>query len=560
MQYAKPLEDCREGGNMNRQSNIAKSNKITALYCRLSRDDELQGDSNSIVNQKAMLQKYANDNGFRNIQFFVDDGFSGTNFDRPDFQRLISEVESDNVATIIVKDMSRFGRDYLKVGYYTDVVFPDANVRFIAINNGVDSEEKQDSDFTPFLNIINEWYAKDTSKKIRTVLRNKGESGKPLSANPPYGYIKDENDNSKWHIDPETATVVQEIFRLCIAGYGPSQIANILTSRKILTPGARKDLQRGCLVEDGSEYCWYTSSVSRILSKEEYIGKTVNFRTHKKSYKCNKRIENDPSDWMVFDNTHEPIIDQETFDKVQTIRQGRRRKTDLGEMPMLSGMLYCADCGTRLSQVRAKGWDHNKEHFICARYRKVKGGCTSHQIRNVVVEEILLDDIRRITKFARENEDAFLTLVNDVNRKDLERRFKEYRKEIAQCKQRIIKLDSVIQKLYEDNIEGKLSDERFHKMTDSYELEQSQLNKRIAELEKTISVLQEKAINTDHFLGLVQKYTDIQKLDAEILREFVNKVIVYNAEKVNGHKQQRVQIVYNCIGTIDLLQQNEKTA
>ncbi len=545
---------------MNRQSNIAKAEKITALYCRLSRDDELQGDSNSIIHQKAMLQKYADDNGFRNTQFFVDDGFSGTNFDRPDFQRLITEIENGNVATLIVKDMSRFGRDYLKVGYYTEIVFPEADVRFIAINNGVDSDDKQDSDFTPFLNIINEWYAKDTSKKIRAVMRNKGESGKPLSANPPYGYIKDPNDNTKWLVDPDAAKVVQEIFHLCIAGYGPSQIANILASKKVINPAARKEMQRGCFVEDGNEYYWHSSSIARILSKEEYIGKTVNFRTHKKSYKCNKRIENNPSEWMIFDNTHEAIIDQETFDKVQNIRQGRRRKTDLGEMPILSGMLYCADCGNRLFQVRAKGWTHDKEHLVCGTYRKVKGGCTSHQIRNVVVEEILLDDIRRITQFARENEEAFVRLISDVNEKELDRNFKDYRKEISQAKQRCIKLDTIIQRLYEDNIEGKLSDERFQKMTASYEQEQLQLNNRIVELENTIQTLKEKALNTEHFLQLVRKYTDIQELDAEIIREFVNKVIVYNAEKVNGRRQQKIQIVYNCIGTIDLMQQNEKTA
>ena len=545
---------------MNRQSNIAKVEKITALYCRLSRDDELQGDSNSIVNQKAMLQKYADDNGFKNTQFFVDDGFSGTNFDRPDFQRLITEIENGNVATLIVKDMSRFGRDYLKVGYYTDVLFPDTGVRFIAINNGVDSSSKQESDFTPFLNIINEWYAKDTSKKIRAVLRNKGESGKPLSANPPYGYIKDPNDNTKWLIDKEAAKAVREMFHLCIAGYGPSQIAKILSSKKVLNPGARKEMLRGCLIEDGHEYYWHSSSVARILEKEEYIGKTVNFRTHKKSYKCNKRIENDPSQWMIFDNTHEAIIDEETFLKVQNIRKGRRTPTPLGEMPLLSGMLYCADCGNKLFQVRAKGWTHDKEHFVCGTYRKVKGGCSSHQIRNVVVEELLLDDIRRVTQFARENEDAFLRLVSDVNEKEAEKQFKDYHKDLAQARMRCAKLDAIIQRLYEDNIEGKISDERFQKMTLSYEQEQVQLNMRVTELERTIQGLKEKTANTEHFLQLVRKYTDIQELDAEIIREFIKKVIVYNVEKVNGRRQQKIQIVYNCIGTIDLMQQNEKTA
>ncbi len=547
---------------MNRQSNIAKAEKITALYCRLSRDDELQGDSNSIVHQKAMLQKYADDNGFRNTQFFVDDGFSGTNFDRPDFQRLISEVENEKVATIIVKDMSRFGRDYLKVGYYTEIVFPEADVRFIAINNGVDSESKQDSDFTPFLNIINEWYAKDTSKKVRAVMRNKGESGKPLSTRPPYGYIKDPNDKLKWIIDPDAARVVQEIFHLCIAGYGTSQIAKKLEANHILIPSAHlKGIDQSSNTNIPEEsYSWSPRTVSDIMQKQEYLGHTVNFKTYRKSYKNKKKMYNDPSEWIVFENTHEAIIDQETFNKVQNIRQGRRRKTQLGEMPMLSGMLYCADCGSKLYQVRAKGWTHDKEHFVCARYRKVKNGCSAHRIRNVVVEEILLDDIRRITHFARENEEAFVSLVSDASEKEVDRNLKVYKKELSQAQQRYTKLDTIIQRLYEDNIEGKISDERFTKMTTTYEQEQSQLESRIVELNTVIQKQKEIVLNTEHFLQLVRKYTDIQELDAEIIREFVNKVIVYNAEKVNGRRQQKIQIVYNCIGTIDLMQQNEKTA
>ena len=547
---------------MNRQSNIAKAEKITALYCRLSRDDELQGDSNSIVHQKAMLQKYADDNGFRNTQFFVDDGFSGTNFDRPDFQRLITEIENGNVATLIVKDMSRFGRDYLKVGYYTEIVFPEADVRFIAINNGVDSESKQDSDFTPFLNIINEWYAKDTSKKVRAVMRNKGESGKPLSTRPPYGYIKDPNDKLKWIVDPDAARVVQEIFHLCIAGYGTSQIAKKLEANHILIPSAHlKGTEQSSNTNTPEEsYAWSPRTVSDIMQKQEYLGHTVNFKTYRKSYKNKKKMYNDPSEWIVFENTHEAIIDQETFNKVQNIRQGRRRKTNLGEMPMLSGMLYCADCGSKLYQVRAKGWTHDKEHFVCARYRKVKNGCSAHRIRNVVVEEILLDDIRRITKFARENEESFVSLVSDAREKEVDRNLKVYKKELSQAQQRYTKLDTIIQRLYEDNIEGKISDERFTKMTSTYEQEQSQLQSKIVELNTVIQKQKERVLNTEHFLQLVRKYTDIQELDAEIIREFVNKVIVYNAEKVNGRRQQKIQIVYNCIGTIDLMQQNEKTA
>ena len=339
---------------MNRQPNIAAlDNKITALYCRLSRDDELQGDSNSIKNQKSILQKYADDQGFRNTQFFVDDGVSGTTFEREGFQRMMAEMDAGRIGTIIVKDMSRLGRDYLKVGYYTEIAFPQADVRFIAINNGVDSINQQESDFTPFLNIINEFYAKDTSKKIRAVFKAKGQAGKPLCTNPPYGYRKDMEDKTHWIVDKDAADVVREIFRLCMNGYGPTQIAKELRKRKIETPaeyGKRMgvNVPAAAYRENDDPYRWTTSTVVHILERQEYLGRTVNFKTYRKSYKLKKQMKNDPSEWQVFENTHEAIIDKETFDIVQRIRDGRRRVTPMGEMPILSGMVYCADCGQKL--------------------------------------------------------------------------------------------------------------------------------------------------------------------------------------------------------------------
>ena len=353
---------------LNRQPSIIAMDKITALYCRLSRDDELQGDSNSIINQKTILQKYADDNGFLNTMFFVDDGYSGTNFDRPDWQRLMALVDEGRISTIIVKDMSRLGRDYLKVGYYTEVLLPDADVRFIAINNGIDSANQQDSDFTPFLNIINEWYAKDTSKKIRAVLKAKGESGKPLCTNPPYGYLKDPNDKHRWIVDEPAAEVIRKIFRLCVAGRGPSQIATELSRQKIPVPTAHfKEMGIHIPAKVPEDiYAWQSRTVSHILSRMEYLGHTINFKTKKKSYKVRKKVNNNPSEWMIFENTHEAIIDQETFEIVQNIRNSRRRQTPMGEMPVLSGMLYCADCGAKLSQVRARGWTHEQEYFLCA--------------------------------------------------------------------------------------------------------------------------------------------------------------------------------------------------
>ena len=550
---------------MNNRYSSTIADKITALYCRLSRDDELQGDSNSIINQKAILQKYADDNGFSNTMFFVDDGYSGTNFDRPDWQRLISMVEDGRIGTVIVKDMSRLGRDYLKVGYYTEVVLPGADVRFIAINNGVDSANQQDSDFTPFLNIINEWYAKDTSKKIRAVFKAKGESGKPLCTNPPYGYLKDPEDKHRWIVDENAAMVVREIFRLCMDGYGPTQIAGILTRRKIENPTAHaRRLGYNPPVQKLSDdpYLWRDTTVTHILSRMEYIGHTVNFKTYRKSYKNKKQMHNDPSQWQIFRNAHEAIVDGAVFEIVQKIRDGRRRLTPMGEMPILSGMLFCADCGAKLYQVRGRGWEHSKEYFVCATYRKIKGGCSSHQIRNVVIEEALLDDIRRITAFAKDYEAEFLEMVTMKTKTALDKSLKDNKRELEQATQRIRKLDEIIQRLYEDNLEGKISDERFARMTASYEAEQQTLVQRVAELRTAISAEKETALNADHFLTLVRKYTEIPELTAEIIREFVEKIYVYKAEKVDGHRVQRIRIVYNCIGEFNLpdAAANAKTA
>ena len=552
---------------MNRQSQTAvKNDLITALYCRLSRDDELQGDSNSIKNQKAILQKYAADNGFGNIQFFVDDGYSGTTFDRPDWQRLSGMIDEGQIGTLIVKDMSRLGRDYLQVGMLTEMVFPNNDVRFIAVNNGVDSVNGTENDMTPFINLFNEFYAKDTSRKIRAVFKAKGNAGKPLCTNPPYGYIKDPEDKNHWIIDETAAEVVREIFHLCVQGYGVSKIANIITAKHIMNPTAHAKAL-GIGVSDNrstaDDYKWGNSTISHMLTRQEYIGSTVNFKTYRKSYKQKKQLKNDPDNWQIFEGTHEAIIDSETFAIVQRLREGRRRVTPMGEMPILSGMLFCADCGAKLYQVRHRGWTHDKEHFVCATYRKVKGGCSSHQIRNVVVEELLLDGIRNITAFARDHEDEFVQMVTDKTRAEVNRSLRDDKRELEQAQVRAGKLDDIIQRLYEDNLDGKISDERFAKMTTSYEDEQKMLESRIRELKAAIGTVTENTSNVDAFLKLVRKYTDIQELTAEIIREFVEKIYVYKVERIDGKRIQRIKIVWNCIGEFtppDKCKKDEKTA
>jgi len=551
-----------------RQSSAAtkKNDKITALYCRISRDDELQGDSNSIKNQKAILQKYADDNGFGNTAFFVDDGFSGTNFDRPDWQRLMALVNDGQVGTIIVKDMSRLGRDYLKVGMYTEMVFPNADVRFIAINNGVDSANQAENDMTPFINIFNEFYAKDTSRKIRAVFKAKGQAGKPLCTNPPYGYVKDPEDKTRWIVDEEAAENVKEVFRLCVQGYGVSQIASEMSRRHVLNPTAYAKANGRQIADNRSDtenYEWTSSTVSHMLSRPEYLGHTVNFKTYRKSYKQKKKLKNDPSEWQIFENTHEAIINQETYDIVQRIRDGRRRVTPMGEMPILSGMVFCADCGAKLYQVRHRGWTHEQEHMVCATYRKKgKEICSSHQIRNCVLEELLLDGVRSVTAFARDHEDEFVEMVTKKKRAEVDRSLRDGKRELEQAQTRIRKLDEIIQHLYEDNLEGKISDERFVKLSENYENEQKTLEARVSELRSLIASEKESNVNVERFLGLVRKYTDIQELTAEVIREFVERIYVHKAERIDGRRVQRIRIVWNCIGefTPPMPQKKEKTA
>ena len=534
--------------NTNRQSKT--NEKITALYCRLSRDDELQGDSNSILNQKAILQKYADDNGFTNTQCFVDDGYSGTTFDRPAWNRLSAMIDEGLIGTIIVKDMSRLGRDYLQVGMYTEMVFPNADIRFIAINNGVDSINGTENDMTPFINIFNEFYAKDTSRKIRAVFKFKGLSGKPLCTNPPYGYIKDPEDKNHWIIDEEAANVVREIFHLCVSGYGPQQIAREMMRRGYMNPTAYARANGRTPPDNrtlGDDYTWQNSTISHILTRMEYLGHTVNFKTYRKSYKNKKQLKNDPAQWQIFENTHEAIIDRETFDIVQRIRDGRRRITPMGEMPILSGMVFCADCGKKLYQVRGRNLPQ-KEYMVCSTYRKIKGGCSSHQIRNEVLERLLLDGIQTVTAYAREHEADFVELITQKSQSELDKSLRDGKRELEQAQARIRKLDDIIQRLYEDNLEGKVSDERFARMTANYEEEQKGLESRVAELKKLLATEKDRSVNVDHFLTLVRKYTDVQELTAEIVREFVEKVYVYQAERIDGQKVQRIRIVWNCIG------------
>ena len=531
---------------------VLNQEEITALYCRLSQDDKQEGDSNSIINQKKILKKYALDRGYTNIQFYIDDGVSGTTFNRAGFQSMIADVETGKVKRVIVKDMSRLGRDYLQVGMYTEIFFPEHDVHFIAVNDGVDSNQ-EDNEFTPFRNIINEWYAKDTSKKIRAVKRSKGMAGEHIGSHPPYGYMKNPENKKEWIIDEEAAEVVREIFRLCVGGYGPTQIANILTERKILCPTyyalEKGGKPRTALPAD--KFTWNGPVVAKILDRMDYLGHTVNFKTHVKSYKVHKTIYNSPDQWKVFEGTHEAIIDKETFEIVQKIRAGKRRPTRMGEMPMFSGLLYCADCGRKLSFHRKADEPAEKHHYLCENYRSNTANCTMHYIRNVVVERIVLENLKEVIQYVSNYEDEFVRMVMDSDMRQRNRELSQKKKRLAEIQKRIGELDTIFQRIYEDNIIGKLSDERFMKMSKGYEDEQRTLQTEADEIQSELQQEEKKSVDVKRFLAIVKKYTDLTELTPEILREFIDKIIVHAPDKSSGRRLQEIEIIYNHIGEFD---------
>ncbi len=549
---------------------VMSTEAVTALYCRLSRDDELQGDSNSIINQKKILQKYALDHGWKNIRFYIDDGISGTTFNRPGFQEMIADIEAGIVKRVIIKDMSRLGRDYLQVGMYTEIMFPEHDVHFIAVNDGVDSKQG-DNEFTPFRNIINEWYAKDTSKKIRAVMKVKGNAGEHLTTNAPYGYMKDPANPKQWVRDNDAANMVYDIGLYVMDGYGPSQIARLLKQRKILTPAAYYESKGiNCNVKPQDDpYGWNASTVAHILDRwREYLGHTVNFKTTKKSYKSKKKIQNPESEWVIFENTHEPIWTESIADAVRLARQTRRRPTKMGEMGMFSGMMFCADCGSIMYQCRATGFRREQEYYLCAGYRKSRDICGStHSILTVILEELILQNLCKVVSYAREQEDQFVKMVMDMDEKERSKGLAKKKKLLTDAEKRISELDRIFKHLYEDNITGKLTDERFKKLSADYEAEQAALQTQANSLREEIQEEESKCANVERFLSIVRKYTEIPELTPHILHEFVEKIVVHAATDPHSktNRKQEVDIYYKGIGILEMskvfdIRQNEETA
>ena len=533
----------------------SQSNKVAALYCRLSRDDDVQGDSNSIQNQKKLLSKYAKEYGYINTKYFVDDGITGTTFNRPGFQDMIEAVESGYIEAIFVKDMSRFGRDYLQVGYYTDNFFPQYDVRFVAVNDGVDSAQGE-NEFAPFRNIMNEWYARDISRKLRSAHRLKGNAGIPLSL-PPYGYIKDPDNPKYWKVDDEAAAVVRRIYQLCIDGYGVEKTAGILERDKILRPveywkakGIRKP---GKKPFKDSPYYWCKTTVGKILMLREYCGDVVNFKTYSKSFKDRRRIDNDEENYVIFENVHEPIIDRQTWEMVQRIREGtKRRHPKNTKKHVFAGLLYCADCGRKLF-FNFNQMNHDIKYFNCSNYRGNRGLCNdTHYIRADALEQVLLLELQRMTRFLQDKEESFINLLMDKSIKTAMREAKKREQDIISMTARCRELENLFTKTYEDNASGKLTDERFMMLSKRYDDEQLALKKKISALQAEIEAEAKHKQSARNFLRTVRKYTDISELNPNIVNELVEKIVVHHAQGTGKNRTQELEIYYNFVGALEL--------
>ena len=538
-----------------RQSNNKKSRDVTAfLYERLSRDDNLEGESYSISNQKKLLTKVAKEKGYTNLVHFLDDGISGVTMDRPGFVEMIQQLEQGRAAAVFVKDLSRLGRNYIEVGRLTEEFFPEHDIRLVAVSDNIDTAEGE-NELAPIRNLFNEWYARDISKKRRISNKIKGNAGEPMGQ-PPYGYIKDPSNPKRWIVDDEAAQVVRRIYSMTLEGYGTEQIAAQLEKEEILTPRAywlKKGIKRPGKGKQQPATKWNSSTVTKILSLQEYCGDILNFKTYSKSYKNKKRLENDRENWVIFKDVHEPIIERSVFEQVQQKRgKIRKRRTNEGEHNMFSGLLVCADCGCNLHFHFNQGNPEIK-YFNCSNYKGNRGSCTStHYVRVDFLEQVVLGEIRRLTKFASLYEDEFLKAVigHSQQAAETDRKLKE--KELKALLARDEELDGLFERIYEDNVSGKLSDDRFAKMSRRYEDEQKELAEKIKKLRSEIEKQSSQAMTTDMFISLVRKYTRAGKLTPRMLNELVEKIEVYNAEKIDGVCEQRLRIHYNCVGEITI--------
>lgn len=536
-----------------KQSNNRKTKDVTAfLYERLSRDDNLEGESYSIGNQKKLLTKVAKEKGYTNLVHFLDDGISGVTMDRPGFQDMIHQLEQGKASAVFVKDLSRLGRNYIEVGRLTEEFFPEHDIRLVAVSDNIDTNEGE-NELAPIRNLFNEWYARDISKKRRISNKIKGNAGEPMGQ-PPYGYIKDPENPKRWIVDDEAAQVVRRVFDLTLEGFGTAQIATQLEREGVLTPRAywlEKGIERPGKGKQQPATKWNNSTIIKILSSQEYCGDVLNFKTYSKSYKNKKRIDNDRENWVVFKDVHEPVIDRAVWEQVQQKRgKMRKRQTSDGEHNMFSGLLVCADCGCNLHYHFNQGNPEIK-YFNCSNYKGNRGTCTStHYVRVDFLEQVVLGEIKRLTKFASRYEDDFVKAVMGSTQERTELDRKLLKKELSALQARDKELDGLFERIYEDNVSGKLSDERFSKMSRRYEDEQKDISEKMNLLRTELDKLGSKAMTSDAFLSIVRKYTRAKKLTPRMLNELIEKIEVHQAEKIDGIWEQKLTIHYNCVGAI----------
>ena len=535
---------------------LRATEKITALYCRLSQEDANEGDSNSITNQKDILLRYAKEHRFPNPTFFVDDGYSGTNYDRPGFQQMLSEIEAGKVVVVLTKDLSRLGRNSSLTGLYINFTFPKYSVRYIAINDHFDTIDPNstDNDVAGIKNWFNEFFAKDTSRKIRAVQKAKGERGVPLTTNVPFGYRKDPEDRTKWIVDEAAALVVKRIFKLCMEGRGPMQIAKLLQAEKVLNPTSykRREGIKSPSPETADPYHWNTNTVVHILERREYTGCTVNFKTYTNSIWDKKQRETPIEKQAVFYNTHPAIIKQEVFDKVQQIRKQRHRRTKTGKSSLFSGMVYCADCGAKMRYCTTNYFEKRQDHFVCANYRSNTGSCSAHFIRAVVLEELVWMHMKAVIFYVTRYEKHFRTVMEQRLRMSSEEAIRGYKTQFAQAERRLAELDRLFIRIYEDNVSGRITDERFSMMSRTYEDEQTQLKVEIQSLQQEIEVQERQIENLEQFIQRVHKYEDLQELTPYALRELVKAIYIEAPDKSSGKRRQNIRISYDLVGFIPL--------
>ena len=534
---------------MSKQSD---KNKITALYCRLSRDDENEGISGSIKNQTEILQRYAADNGFKNTRLFVDDGWSGTNFDRPAFNEIMKLGEEGKIGTLIVKDHSRLGRNRLVVGALMEEEFDRMGIRYIAIMDNIDTKNGI-SDLVPMQDLFNEWHAKNTSDKVRKVFKSKGESGKPLTTNPPFGYMKNPDNKDKWIIDEPAAEIVRRIFKMCVSGLGPSQIAKQLKSDEVMTPTEYWiSIGRNCGKPPSVSYHWCSDTVASILSKQEYCGDTVNFRSQRKSFKNKKKVELPPEQWFVFENTHPAIIDRETFELVKELRKNKRKPTRTGIVSMFSGLVYCADCGEKLYYSATNNYKENQAYFFCSSYRKNSDVCSAHYIREKVIYSLVLENMQRVFLNVQVYEKEFARKQMNCYTEEKRKELSAKRRELNKINKRISEIDELILKIYEDNVSKKISDERFEMFNKRYEAEQQELKAKIPELEAYLSAETDKTESLQKFIARVKQVTNPTELTPELVNEFIDKIVVSAPRYLDGKRYQLIDIHYKGVGIINI--------